>query len=344
MAFFKISEYDKKIYDEELKNFLPEKIIDVHTHIWLPSHKKPEAPDIISWPDRVASDNSVENLLDTYTQMFPDKKVIPVIFGTPTANIRMNNEYTAESANEYHLPHLMLTDYAMSGEYIEQEVTRCGYQGIKPYLSNGPIGLSQNEMCIFDFLPREHLRVMNKLKLVVMLHIPRSLRLRDPLNIKNLLEIEEKYPDIKLIIAHIGRAYAPEDIGNAFEILSKTQNMVFDTSANTLDRAMIACVEAVGSKRVLFGSDLPITKMRMSRIVENGIYYNIVPKGLYGDISKDAHMRESDPAGEDFITIFMYEELMALKRSTDQLQLCKEDIENIFYNNAASIFRMENIL
>jgi len=34
-----------------------------------------------------------------------------------------------------------------------------------------------------------------------------------------MLEIEERYPNIHVIYAHIGRAYCPEDFGNAFELL-----------------------------------------------------------------------------------------------------------------------------
>ena len=35
MALFEVTAYDKKIYEEELKDFLPDKILDVHTHVWL---------------------------------------------------------------------------------------------------------------------------------------------------------------------------------------------------------------------------------------------------------------------------------------------------------------------
>ena len=49
-----------------------------------------------------------------------------------------------------------------------------------------------------------------------MLHISRPARLKDPVNLAQLLEIEEKYPNVKLIVAHIGRAYTPEDIGDAY--------------------------------------------------------------------------------------------------------------------------------
>ena len=67
--------------------------------------------------------------------------------------------------------------------------------------------IPEKEVRIFDYLTHEHMEVMNELGGIVMLHIPRSLRLRDPVNLAQMLEIDEKYPNAKVIIAHIGRAY-----------------------------------------------------------------------------------------------------------------------------------------
>ena len=110
---------------------------------------------------------------------------------------------------------------------------------------------------------------------------------------------------------------------------------MFDFTANTLSLAMEECVKAVGTKRLMFGSDLPITKMRMYRTTENGFYYNNVPRGLYGDISGDPHMRETD---ETDITNFMYEELLAFKDCAEKLKLSKSEVEDILANNASSLF------
>ena len=170
-----------------------------------------------------------------------------------------------------------------------------------------------------------------------MLHIPRSSRLRDPVNLAQLMEIEANYPDVKLIVAHIGRAYSKEDIGNAFDLLKQTKNMYFDLTANMCDDAIKACIEAVGPERLIFGSDMPIAIMRMYRIVENGVYYNVVPRGLYGDVTNEAHMRESD---ETDITIMMYEQLRALKRVAKELKLSDRDVENIVYGNAKRLIDM----
>ena len=63
------------------------------------------------------------------------------------------------------------------------------------------------------------------------------------------MEIEEKYPNVKLIVAHIGRAYAKEDIGDVFEVLGKTKKMLFDFTANMCDDA-IECKKTNRSARI----------------------------------------------------------------------------------------------
>jgi predicted TIM-barrel fold metal-dependent hydrolase len=183
------------------------------------------------------------------------------------------------------------------------------------------------------------LEALNRHGWIMMLHIPRNDRLRDPVNLAQMLEIEERYPDIKLIIAHVGRAYCPEDIGHAFKVLAKTRKMCFDLSANTNTEAFRQLLETVGPKRVLFGSDLPITRMRMRRICEKGRYINIVPKGLYGDVSADSHMREVRGRAAADMTFFLYEEIFAFRRAAHAVGLKAADIEDVFCNNAQRILR-----
>jgi predicted TIM-barrel fold metal-dependent hydrolase len=150
-----------------------------------------------------------------------------------------------------------------------------------------------------------------------------------------MMEIDERYPNAKVIIAHVGRAYIPSDVGDAFEVLKNTKNLYFDFSANTSAYAMAKMFEAVGTDRVMFGTDMPFTKMRMFRIEKNGTYVNVVPRGIYGDVSNDSHMEESDDPN---ITTFVYEELLAVREAAIQLGLTREDIEKIFCKNAAAYF------
>ena len=107
--------------------------------------------------------------------------------------------------------------------------------------------------------------------------------------------------------------------------------MYFDFTANLCDDAIRECIKAVGTKRLIFGSDLPIAIMRMYRITENGEYFNVVPRGLYGNVEGEPHMRETD---EEDVTLMIYEQILAMKRVAGELNLTKEDIEDIFVGNA----------
>lgn len=334
MFGYEPSAYDIKVYNEELKDFLPGKIIDMHTHVYKKEFFKFQSKH---WTSMVADQCPIDDLTQSYLDMLPGKKVKPVIMAMPTSDHSLGNPYIADCIKQGHTG-LFCTKYNTTAQQIEDAMLKQGFVGIKPYLYNRPPYIPVPEVRIFDFLPHEHLKVLNDLKGVAILHVARDKRLKDPVNIAQLMEIEAKYPDVKLIVAHIGRAYAPEDIGEAFETLKHTKNMMFDFCANTLSEAMEECLKAVGPKRIMYGTDMPITKMRMRRITKDGIYYNIVPKGLYGDVSADMHMVETET---EELTNFMYEEIKAFKKAAENVGLTKEDINDVFYANASRVFNME---
>lgn len=340
---FEIKDVDRDFYEKRLKDFLPDKIIDIHTHVWLKDFSvKADAADDdrrVTWPSLVAEDNSVEDLMESYKLMFPGKEVSALMFTgiLPREKIDAGNDYINSCAEKYDLPSLIYSDPEWSGEELERKITAGVFLGIKSYITHAPEHIPEADVEIFDYFPHRHLEVIDKLGMIVMLHIPRHDRLKDPVNLAQMLEIEERYPNIKLIIAHVGRAYCIEDVGNAFAVLTKTKNMMFDFSANTNADVFEQLINAVGPKRILFGSDMPISRMRMRRICENGIYVNIVPKGLYGDVSGDKNMREVDGAEAEKLSFFMYEEIDAFRRTAEATGLSRSDIEDVFYNNAKKI-------
>jgi hypothetical protein len=238
---------------------------------------------------------------------------------------------------KYQVPGLIWSVPEWSGEELERRMIEGGFLGSKSYISNAAAYIPENEVRIFDYFPSHQLEVLNKHGWLMMLHIPRPGRLKDPVNLAQMVEIEEKYPNIKLMIAHVGRAYCPEDVGNAFEILGRTKTMMFDFCANTNMENFVQLIRAVGPKRILFGSDLPIARMRMRRVCEKGNYVNLVPKGLYGDVSGDSHMREV----EEELSFFMYEEIDAFRRAAEATGLSREDITDIFCNNALRLLGKE---
>lgn len=345
-ALFEVTPFDRTFYERRLRNWLPERIIDVHTHVWLKTFNKyraePGQPSrTVVWPSRVANENPVEHLLETYRLLFPGKAVLPLMFATLAQSRHLDavNAYVAGVSRKHGFPALIFSDPRWPAEVLEQKIRKGGFLGIKSYYHLVPAYLPSPEIRIYDYFPPHQLELMNRHGWIVMLHIPRNGRLRDPVNLTQMCEIEKRYPNLQLVIAHVGRAYCPDDIGDAFKVLSKTKRMHFDVSANTNAVAFQRLLETVGPKRVLFGSDMPVLRMRTRRICERGFYVNLVPKGLYGDVSTDAHMREVTGEQAEKLTFFMYEELDALRRAALAAGVSRVDLQDVFYNNAARIIR-----
>ncbi|MCK9410778.1 MAG: amidohydrolase [Prolixibacteraceae bacterium] len=341
---FEVKQTDIGCYYNYIKDFLPDKIIDIHTHVYLKDNLiQGDKADkrLASWPELVAEDNSFEDILETYELMFPGKTVIPLMFPFPIKikNINVSNQYILDCIGEQKYYGLILADPEWDADVFERKIRMGDFKGAKVYLNFAPAYIPLNEICIFDFLPHHQLSILNKYGMIVMLHIPRDNRLKDPVNLAQIIEIERRYPAVKLIIAHVGRAYCKEDVGNAFEILAETKNVLFDFCANTNQWVFEQLIKAVGPKRILFGSDLPITRMRMKRICENGIYVNVISKGMYGDVSNDKNMREIEGDEADRLTFFLYEEILAFRLAAIETKLSNDDIKDVFYNNAMQLLK-----
>ncbi len=342
MSLFQVTENDKRIYEEEIKDFLPPKMIDIHTHVYKKENQS-QAPvtnkRTVTWPSLVAPDNPLEDLQETYRLLFPEQDVSALMFASlkPNDSQELANQYVSDSAKASGWPALYYSIPTESGPELEKNILAGGFLGVKSYLNLSPRYLPEAEIRIYDFFPHEQLEILDKNGWIVMLHIPRHGRLKDPVNIAQIIEITQKYPNIKLIIAHVGRAYCQEDVGEAFEQLSVCPNLLFDFCANTNQQVFEQLIKSVGPKRILFGSDMPILRMRTRRICENGTYINLVPPGLYGDPSQDSHLREVSEEEAESITFFMYEEILAMKRAAQACGLSREDVADMFYNNAKQL-------
>ena len=340
MALFPVTDYDRYIWDTELKDWLPDQFIDIHTHVWLKelkdAPKNPKKHFTVSWPSMVAADNSIEDLQETYELMFPGKKVKALMFTSGGASVA-NNNYVSEASAKSGFPALYYSRPEESAEAIRRKVLAGGFLGLKSYLSFAPKYIPDDEIRILDFFPPHQLDVMNEMGGIVMCHIPRSTRLKDPMNYEQIAYIKENWPNIRFIVAHIGRAYSSPDIGNAFDRLDQVPELMYDFCANCSEYSITELLKHAGPKHAMFGTDMPILRMRTRRIEENGTYINLVEKGLYGDVSGDSHMREVSSEEAEHITFFAYEELLALKRACTALNLTKEDLEDIMFRNAFSL-------
>lgn len=326
---------DRRVYEEEIYPWLPPKIIDLHVHVYLREHMDPITPERRAerWPMEIASQHSFEEMRQNFKTLFPRNEVGALVFGyvTRETHIEDNNEYVfnglSDPANG-DIKALLVARPQWDGSVIEDAMDR-GYLGIKPYPDLSP--QHSREISIHDFLPDSHLEVVNRRGGIVVLHLPRVGRLADPNNISELLDISGRYPDAKIIVAHVGRAYCLPTVMRGLPPLLGRDNLYFDITANLNPDVIAYTLEHVGPDKMFYGSDLPVMLMRGVREYEGEKYINYT-NGPYSW----NHNRKS-PEEEAQYTYYLYEELKALISAVQRVGLGKEAIEKIVYSNSAKL-------
>ena len=322
------------IYESEISPWLPPKIVDCHVHVGLREHCGQISPKRLSenWALEVGLWQSWDQLRARYRMLFPEQEVSALAFGTvlPEADFAAENAYTLAGASDPRDRTWAL--FATRPEWNAQMIAdamSAGFLGIKPYPDLAP--QETPEVSIYDFVPKDHLGVLDELGGVLMLHLPRKGRLADPNNTRELLEIAERYPSIKLIVAHIGRAYCLPTARTGLPPLADATSICFDTAANLNSDVFQYALETVGPDRLLFGSDLPITMMRGFREHSGETYINYTDGPFTWNNNRKSREEEAK------YTYYIYEELRALIKAFESTGLGRDAFEKVMYTNAISL-------
>lgn len=323
---------DLPFYYEHVAGFLPDRVIDVHTHVYLARHLGPRSAPRI-WAEYVSPRSwSLGSLRRYYERVFPGKQIVPVVFGMPLDNpdVDAGNRYTAEAAAGWAYPFL-LTRPQWTADELARRVRQGGFRGLKPYPTLAPQG--EGGAGVFDYLPHRHLEVAQDLGLCVILHLPRAGRLADPANVAELHEIDRRYPRLKLIVAHVGRAYCLPTAERGMVALRDCPGIRYDISANVNPDVFALALREVGPGRLLFGTDLPAIAFRARRVCEGDNYVNLVRHTSF----TDSHLRQAAPGEADGITFFVYEQIAAFRRAAEQAGLSRAEVEAVFRTNAEDL-------
>lgn len=333
-ARIEIRPADRQIYEQELLPWLPERILDCHVHISLEENCGPISPERLAelWAVEAGVFQSWPQLRARYAELFPRQRVGALVFGGVyrEQHIEAENDYVrsglAETGNM--AKGLLVTRPEWPSECVSEAMAE-GFLGIKPYPDLAPMG--GENASVFDFVPHSHLSALDDLGGVLMLHLPRRGRLADPDNIRELKELRQKYPSIRLIVAHIGRSYCLPTALEGLPHFAYDPGVYFDTAANLNADVFQYALETIGPDRILFGTDLPVTMMRGVREHIGDKYINFTD----GDFSWNTNRKS--PEQEASYTLYLYEELRALIQAIVRAGMGKAEFEKVMYSNAAMV-------
>jgi hypothetical protein len=166
---------DKNFYYKNLFDFLPEKIFDVHTHIWAQEHRGEcvYCKRGTDWASSIETQNTAESLISDWGSLFPGKKVEGLVFGwiDPDVDVGRNNAYVGRAVKKYGLHGLGLCVPGWSRGQLEEQVESNGLIGLKPYITYVGSEIATKDITIYDMLPAHQLELANEKGYIIMLHL-----------------------------------------------------------------------------------------------------------------------------------------------------------------------------
>jgi uncharacterized protein len=331
------TDVDRAFWLEHLAPWLPQRIFDAHTHVTEPRFRlaaMSEEKRRQYWINEVAEPIGAEDAARCQKLVFPGRDFGCLCFGSASLDFDVEAENVCLQAEceRRGWYRLAVVRPGWTAERVVRELSHPRVVGVKVYyalIDNDPTTRDKYlEASIFDFLPHHQLEVLNERRAWVTLHVPKAGRLGHPDNIAEIKEIRRRYPDVTLVIAHLGRCYTMPHAQEAFPHLADDEGLYFDSSAVLNADVHRLALQTFGPRRVLYGSDNPVFYMRGRRTFSGRQYINHTDYPFYFNRDREP------PAVEATYTLYMYEELLAIRRACEAIGLDRDDVEAIFSSNA----------
>jgi predicted TIM-barrel fold metal-dependent hydrolase len=334
MTTWQFTEADQTMLERDILPFLPDRIFDAHAHLVCHEHY-PGQPLPFGLGDNPSRLGLAE--YRRYAEwLHPGGRTVGgLFFGLAfTGERQVNNEFVAAeiATNQPGFAALgqMIISPEMTPDFIQGEIIRLGFVGLKCYHTMARVDGPTWQAPLESYLPEEHVRLAHETGLTITLHLVRDRALADPLNQATLRHYCERYPNMRLILAHAGRGFNPWHTIAGVESLRGLGNVWFDTSAVTEAGGFEAIVETMGHERLLYGTDFYISHLR-GRCVAIGDSFH----WFYAEEMKLEERHSTlQPA------LVGLESLRSLGLACRRLRLSDGQIEDIFYHNAARLFSL----
>ena len=318
-------DHDRVFYERELSSFIPDRVFDAHTHLWLKDRVQ------LGMPGYDGGDIGYKEYVACMEDLHPGRRVaalfIPLVSAADPTSVAPGNEWVSSQIAD--APDCRASFFITpkdDPEWVRQEVRRLGLNGLKCYHTFADVSPTWDAH-IPDFLPEPLLKVADEEAWFITLHMVRSRAVADPENIHWIQHYCRNYPNMKLILAHSARGFQPAHNLEGLPKLKGLDNLYFDTSANCEPIAHQSIIRIIGHKKLMYGSDLPVSHERGRHLSAADSFvwlYHDTP--VWGE-----KQGKIDPV------LIGLEHLRSIKWACWSERLSDSQVEDIFWNNAAEM-------
>ncbi len=349
---------------QTIRDYKIKTICDSHAHI--SSGKKDVIAD--APPDLIPQNPfSVADVTYLYDELFRKEGIefFSLIFDTPLPayDLASKNDQLLSAcasmpadASQRVVPFAVVTP-GMNSRQI-QEWVDCGAKGFKmtPRMASSSVKRGViSDISLFEMLNPEALTIANDNSLPLVVHLPQlvvSPRMKQSLK-DELVEIAIKYPNVRIILAHLGQAQTPakmEDLLNLIERNDLYESIWMDISAVTVPSVIAMALES--KVRLLFGTDIDFALVERGRYVmfkmvdghrvladedDNGSVITALVSQNFGQKLK-SFVLEAGIFLDAPLLIFQFEGILEaverLRARGMNESFIKETLENLFFRNA----------
>lgn len=310
---------DRRLFARELDAFVPPRVFDAHAHLSA-TEFSPEVPLATGY----------EEYRELMACLLPGRELAALFIsytGQPGAMAEANEWTSRQLAPDPRCRGLFYVKPTDDPEWVRQEVRRLGLHGLKCYHLLAAVTPTW-QADLPDYLPERLVRVAHEEGWVITLHMVKSRAVADPANVHWIRTYCEKYPDMKLVLAHAARGFQPQHNLEGLPHLTGLGNLYFDCSANCEPMAHAAVLRLMGHERVMYGTDFPISHARGRSIgVGDSFIWVYQDTPVWGE----KHQQVTPP-------LIGVEALRALKWACWSERLSDRQVEDLFWTNAARLF------
>jgi len=322
---------DQRLLVRALDGFVPERVFDVHAHLYHTRHFAGGKQPVFLDADR---GYGLSDFNEAMARWLPQRQVEGLFFGYPSAgNDRAGENAWVQSqvspvVGSSNSRALVLAAPSDDPAEVRRLVSAGVFVGIKPYRLYADVP-DTKEAQIESFAPEWMWEICHDHDGILMLHIMLADGITDPRNVEALRRLCRRYPRCKLVLAHVARSFNYRHAREGLHALVDLDNVVVDTSAVTQAGAFRAAIEILGPRRVLWGSDYMVSELRGSCITQGD--------GFTWIYSEDEAAQKLTIFGQ--YTLVGIESLLCLREACEDAGLTQPDLEDIFRENALRLLK-----